>query len=164
MPGNKNSGRKPKPTGLKLISGNAGKRPLNLAEAEIDLDRPLPPPHLTDDAKVEWGRVVETLYLAGLMTAVDRAALAAYCQAYGRWAQAERALAEMAAKDPTTGGLLIKTSNGNAIQNPLVGIANKAQADLVRYAAEFGMTPSSRSRVQATPPEKENPFSKNGRK
>ena len=72
---------------------------------------------------------------------------------YGRWVQAERAIAKMAQKDHLTGGLMIKTTNGNAIQNPLVGTANKAAADMMRYAAEFGMTPSARSRIAATPPE-----------
>ena len=67
--------------------------------------------------------------------------------------QAERASAKMAEKDQLTGGLMIKTSNGNAIQNPLVGTANKAAADMMRYAAEFGMTPSARSRIAAQPPE-----------
>ena len=42
---------------------------------------------------------------------------------------------------------MIETSNGNAIQNPLVGTANKAASDVVRYAAEFGMTPSTRVRL-----------------
>ena len=95
------------------------------------------------------------LYAAGLMTELDRAALAAYCAAYGRWAQAERAINRMAAKDELNAALMIKTVSGNAIQNPLVGIANKAKADMVRYAAEFGMTPSARSRVTATPEERE---------
>jgi P27 family predicted phage terminase small subunit len=72
--------------------------------------------------------------------------------AYGRWVQAERAIAKMAEKDQLTGGLMIKTSNGNAVQNPLVGTANKAAADMMRYAAEFGMTPSARSRISAEPP------------
>ena len=60
----------------------------------------------------------------------------------------------MAAKDELNAALMIKTTSGNAIQNPLVGIANKAKADMVRYAAEFGMTPSARSRVTATPDDK----------
>ena len=47
---------------------------------------------------------------------------------------------------------MIKTTNGNAIQNPLVGTANKAATDMVRFAAEFGMTPSARSRINVTPP------------
>jgi len=59
----------------------------------------------------------------------------------------------MAAKDELNAALMIKTTSGNAIQNPLVGIANKAKADMVRYAVEFGMTPSARSRVTANPEE-----------
>lgn len=53
----------------------------------------------------------------------------------------------MAAKDTVTDGLIIRTRSGNIIQNPLVGTANKAMADMVRYAAEFGLTPSARTRV-----------------
>ena len=87
------------------------------------------------------------------MSNVDRAALAAYCQAYARWAQAERSIAKMAERDLLTGGLMIKTSNGNAIQNPLVGTANQAMAAMMRFATEFGMTPSARSRIAAEPPE-----------
>jgi P27 family predicted phage terminase small subunit len=145
-------GRKPKPTSTKLVAGNPGRRPLNEAEAVLETALPEAPAELTPDAREEWARVSEELYVAGLLKRIDRVALASYCQAYGRWAQAERAIAKMAEKDTLTGGLMIKTSNGNAIQNPLVGIANKAMADMVRYAAEFGMTPSARSRITAEPP------------
>lgn len=145
------SGRKPKPTALKLVTGNPGKRAINKKEARLDLAEPTPPEFLNTDAKVEWGRVVGTLYRAGLMTELDRAVLSAYCQAYGRWAQAERALSRMADKDEYNRALMVKTHNGTAVQNPLVGTANKAKADMVRYAVEFGMTPSARSKVNATP-------------
>jgi P27 family predicted phage terminase small subunit len=144
-------GRKPRPTHVKLVTGNPGKRPLNRAEPRPAGGLPQPPAELTDDAKTEWRRVARALHQAGLLATLDRAALAAYCQAYARWRAAEKALADMAARDPLTSGLLIKTSNGNAIQNPLVGIANKAAAAMVRYAAEFGMTPSARSRIAAAP-------------
>ncbi len=146
------TGRKPKPTHLKLVTGNPGKRPMPRAEAKVVPALPSPPPHLADEAKVEWGRISDDLFKVGLLSHIDRAALAAYCQAYGRWVQAERALAEMAKRDQLTGGLMIKTTNGNAIMNPLVGIANKAAADMVRYAVEFGMTPSARSRINAEAP------------
>lgn len=88
------------------------------------------------------------------MTELDRGVLAAYCQSYGRWVQAERALARMA--DEQSDGdqaLTIVTHNGTAMQNPLIGIANKAKADMVRFAIEFGMSPSARSRVNASPNE-----------
>jgi P27 family predicted phage terminase small subunit len=147
-------GRKPKPTHLKLVTGNPGRRPQKVAP-EPKSEAPQPPPELTEDALVEWNRVSAELHGLGLLTGVDRAALAAYAQAYGRWAAAERALAKMAAADSVTGGLLIKTTNGNAIQNPLVGVANKAAAAMVRYAAEFGMTPSARSRIEASPSQRD---------
>jgi P27 family predicted phage terminase small subunit len=83
------------------------------------------------------------------LSKIDRAALAAYCQSYGRWVQAEQRLAEMAERDPITAGLMIKTSNGNVVQNPLVGAANRALHEMVRIATEFGMTPSSRMNMPA---------------
>ncbi len=140
-------GRKPKPTHLKLIEGNPGKRPIRMGPDRPATAMPEPPDHLNDLARAEWERVAHGLHALRLLETVDRAALAAYCVAYARWVQAERAIAEMAKRDLLTGGLMIKTSNGNAIQNPLVGTANKAASDVVRYAAEFGMTPSARVRL-----------------
>ncbi|WP_395066171.1 phage terminase small subunit P27 family [Paraburkholderia silvatlantica] len=92
------------------------------------------------------------LFDLGLLTRVDRAALAAYCMAYERWVKAEQALAKMAERDLLTGGLMIKTTNGNAIQNPLVGTANKAMLVMVRIATEFGMTPAARASIAAGVP------------
>jgi P27 family predicted phage terminase small subunit len=157
-------GRKPKPSHLKLVTGNPGKRPVNDFEAAPQRDLPLPPTELNDDAKVEWGRVSGELYRVGLLSAVDRATLAAYCQAYGRWMQAERVLGAMAKKDSETLGLMVTSAKGNPIQNPLIGVANKAMADMAHYAIEFGMTPSARSRIKASPPDEKanNPLAKFG--
>lgn len=142
-------GRKPRPTNIKVIAGTDRADRRNEQEPKPDLNRPDVPPHLSDEGKVEWGRVCEEAYALGILSNLDRAGLAAYCQAYGRWVQAEKALAMMAERDPVTRGLMIKTTNGNAIQNPLVGTANKAMQDMIRYAAEFGFTPASRSRISA---------------
>jgi len=155
-------GRKPTPTHLKLVRGNPGKRALPKKGDEIPvvIEEVSPPPFLSDDAKVEWGRMMQALVALKLVSSLDRAAFAAYCQAYGRWAQAERALATMRERDPNAAGLLVKTTGDNIVQNPLVGIANKAMADMVRYAAEFGMTPSARVRLNGSggAGAQENPF------
>ena len=147
------SGRKPTPTALKLVKGNPGKRALNKREAKVPQVKPEAPPFLCPDGEKEWARVVDTLFTAGLLTSLDAAALGAYCASYGRWAQAERALRY--AEQTDQGGLVITTATGNPIQAPLVGIANKAAADMVRYAVEFGMTPSARSKVAARDPDAE---------
>ena len=108
---------------------------------------PEAPVFLTTDARTEWDRVALQLYRMGLLYEIDVASLAAYCQAYGRWVTAERVIGAMAEKDQLTSGLMIKTTNGNAIQNPLIGTSNKAASDMVRYAAEFGLTPAARARI-----------------
>ena len=141
-------GPPPKPTHLKLITGNPGKRPLNKHEPQPRRERvPSPPVELCEDAKIEWRRIARELHRLGLLTFVDRGALAVSCQAYGRWIAAERALARMAERDQLTYALMIKTTNGNAIQNPLVSTANKAMIAYMRCASEFGMTPASRTRI-----------------
>ena len=149
--------RPKKPTALNLVRGNPGKRPLNKAEPrpEPNANVPAAPRHLSKDAATEWRCVCRELVALGILTNLDRAALAAYCQSYGRWVQAERALAKM---ESEADGLTVETQSGNTIQNPLVGIANKAMADMVRYSAEFGMTPSARTRVRAEPVQDDNPF------
>lgn len=159
------AGRKPKPTALKIIEGNPGRRPLPEFEPRFDPSQPTPPPFLNDDAKVEWGRVSGILYEAGVLTEIDRSVLAAYCQAYGVWAQAEREIGKL--QDASVlNGLLMKTKDGNFIQQPLLGIANKARADAIKFASEFGMGPSSRARMGSigTANKKENPFAKNGKR
>jgi hypothetical protein len=82
-------GRKPKPTHLRLVGGNAGKRPIKANEPKPEVAAPQPPPHLNEAAKAEWGRIVGQLLALRLVTELDRAALAAYCVAYARWAEAE---------------------------------------------------------------------------
>jgi P27 family predicted phage terminase small subunit len=78
----------------------------------------------------------------GLLTALDVTVLAAFCVSYGRWRETEEKLAEQREKDPVTRGLLI---DGRI--NPLVKIARNAAADMLRFAAEFGMTPAARTRI-----------------
>jgi P27 family predicted phage terminase small subunit len=75
----------------------------------------------------------------GVLTPIDRAALAAYCQAYGRWVEAEERLRETP--------MLFKTPSGYVQQSPWLGIINKQLEIMGRYLVELGMTPASRSRV-----------------
>lgn len=147
-------GRKPEPSALKVIKGNPGKRSLPKDEPTPEPAVPDPPRHLSEPALDEWKRVAVQLYRLGVLADIDMAVLAAYCQAYGRWVQAEEALARamrrMEGDDAEPGDGLIRVSpKGNPVQQPLIGIANKAAADMVKYASEFGMGPSSRARVKA---------------
>jgi P27 family predicted phage terminase small subunit len=138
------------PTHLRLLRGNPGKRPIKPEpEPTVPGKSPEPPAFLSEDATNEWWRVAPELHALGLLTVLDYMPLAAYCEAYSRWATAERLLATMVGSDPETKGLTIRGSAGNPIQNPLLKIARNAAADMVRFAGEFGMTPVARSHLSA---------------
>jgi P27 family predicted phage terminase small subunit len=137
-------GPRPTPTHLRLLRGNPSKRSVNRNEPQppIPPEVPEPPDFLLPVAKDEWWRCAESLHRLGLLTLVDIAPFAAYCQAYARWQQAEELLTAMG-----QGAMLVRTATGGAVQNPLLRVAFTAASDMVRYAAEFGLTPAARTRV-----------------
>jgi|AACY02.3.fsa_nt_gi phage terminase, small subunit, putative, P27 family len=104
--------------------------------------QPRCPEHLDPVARKEWRRLARPLFEAGILTIADRAALAAYCQAYSRWAEAEAKLQQTPK--------LIKTPSGYVQQSPWVSIANKQLELMGRYMAELGITPTSRARLPET--------------
>jgi P27 family predicted phage terminase small subunit len=101
---------------------------------------PTRPEWLLVEAKREWSRIVPELQSLGLLTVVDRAALASYCQWWARWVEAEKAL--------VVWGLTFMTPNGYIQQRPEVAIAEKASDKCRAFLIEFGLTPASRSRVK----------------
>jgi len=116
-------------------------------EPKPALVRPSCPAWLAKEAKREWRRIASELESLGLLTRVDRASLAAYCQCYARWVEAEAALVKL------DGGMTLTTTTdkGNLIQHPAVGIANKAMSEMRAFLTEFGMTPAARTRINAKP-------------
>ena len=135
-------GRKPKPTKLKELSGNPGHRPLNSNEPQppVPENTPYVPRWLNEHGKEEWRRVVKVLLGLGLYTEIDRTALSMYCQAFGRWRVAEEQL--------EVDGPILQSDNGNYYQNPWLHTANQAWEQMRKMLSEFGLTPSSRSRLE----------------
>jgi P27 family predicted phage terminase small subunit len=122
-----------------MREGNPGKRPLNLNEPQFG-GLPKCPAHLDKNAKAEWRRISRELAAVGLLSAVDRAALAAYCAAWSRWISAEEGIQKH--------GTVIKSpKSGYPIQNPYVSISNTALDLMRKFLIEFGLTPASRSRI-----------------
>jgi P27 family predicted phage terminase small subunit len=85
-----------------------------------------------------------------LLTGLDRALLAAYCQAHALWVEAVSSLERY--------GTMVKSPNGFPMQSPYVAVANKQVDIMVRIAAELGMTPSSRTRIRVGEKTPEDPF------
>jgi P27 family predicted phage terminase small subunit len=144
------SGGRPQPTRLKLLRGNPGKRALNPDEPQPDPALPEPPDHLSDEAQREWERVGGLLLSLGLVSDLDRAALAAYCQAWGRWVEAEEALRQY--------GVVIKSPAGFPIQSPFLAVANKALEQMRWTLLEFGLTPAARTKVRGEPEAADDPL------
>ena len=74
------------------------------------------------------------------------AALAGYCQAYGRWIDAEKNIKKLQKRDGKD-AMLINTPKGYVMINPYISVANKSMELMYKFMVEFGLTPSSRTRI-----------------
>jgi len=134
-------GPAPKPTALVLLEGNRGKRPLNRREPKPREKAPPCPEHLDDRARQEWRRLVPILRRMRVLTEADQILLGNLCQAYSTLVKSQLKLTET--------GHLLKSPNGYPLLNPLVGIVNQSTETVIKIAREFGLSPASRTRLQA---------------
>ena len=134
-------GRKPKPTAIKVLEGNRSK--VQLKEDDMKPEGvPVCPEWLDGVAKEEWERLAPQLITMGVLTSADTVAFAGYCQAYARWQEAEEHI--------SADGATFVTPNGYIQQTPWVSIAHTNQKIMLQFSCEFGLTPSSRSRIIAS--------------
>ena len=134
----------PKPTELKVIEGNPGKRPLNDREPKPVSGPPACPSWLPKTAKSEWRRVIKELSALGLVHKMDRAVLEGYVYWYSEW----RRLADYLAEND----LVVEIFDDDGLlkevrKRPQVIECREAFKQMKACAAEFGMGPASRSRV-----------------
>jgi P27 family predicted phage terminase small subunit len=159
-------GRRPLPTAIKNLRGNPGKRKPNENEPKPIVGDPEMPEGLSDAAKAEWCAMIPHLLAMRVLTPVDRAALAGYCYTYDIWMRASVDIREF--------GVLLKapvmgrkgTPEEDSViawitkKNPAVAIANEALKTMKSYLTEFGMTPSSRTKISTPKDEAEDQFAK----
>jgi P27 family predicted phage terminase small subunit len=150
----------PKPHALRVLEGNAGKRPLDLsAGINPRIEVPSAPKHLGQEARKEWKRITPILAELGLVSGLDRAALALYCQAVGRLSELETAfngqvdrLVDEGASyaDAVYKASYSVTPSGYAQQSVIVQLIGKHREQVNRYLMHFGLSPAARGRVQAS--------------
>ncbi|KAA1171041.1 P27 family phage terminase small subunit [Marinobacter salinexigens] len=116
-----------KPTALKVLAGNPGKKPLPEGEPNYGNADLMPPEWLTEGAKARWEPLARALQVNGLLNEANREVLAGYVTM----------VAEFARKVEQTGEADLKLMQ---------------QIRLV--AREFGFTPSSQAGI-ATPGKKQ---------
>lgn len=137
-------GRKPTPTALKLLAGNPGKRKIEEGEPQGVVGVPDPPEHLTEEEKAAWAYFGEQLKNAGLLTNLDAIAFELLCRAYVRAKDA-------AAKVAQYGAVWIEKGDSKIPKfaySPHWAVQNREEQKLMSLLSEFGLTPSSRTRVK----------------
>jgi P27 family predicted phage terminase small subunit len=132
-------GRKPKPTVDKVLAGVRADR-VNRSEPRPSRSTPECPDHLDAAGREAWARIVPKLDALGVLTEMDGEALALYCGAYSRWRKATEEI--------RTGGVTTFTGQGSLKSNPAVAVASQCERLMAAILIEFGLTPSSRSRVK----------------
>ena len=77
---------------------------------------------------------------AGLTAEVYHAGLEAYCVSYSLWKEAIENVFDK--------GTVVKApKSGHPMQNPYLSIANKQFTNMHKIMAEFGLTPSSKTKI-----------------
>ena len=137
------SGPAPKPTKIKQLEGNRGKRKLNEREPEPTLGC-TPPDYLSPGARAEWERVYPELAALDLATVVDQAALACWCLAVDALERATRQL--VPTEENPTPEIQITTSGYEAVSGAEL-LRRQAMKDIRAFCQEFGFTPAARSRI-----------------
>ena len=165
MAGNR-PGPQTKPTQLKVLNGNPGKRPLNDREPQPNRVAPEELHHVKPDMLREgqsqdpdtmlgaasrmWDEMAPELLRLGLLANVDINALMAGCIAWGMAVEASKKLSKegLTVEEPKTDrtGAVV----GYAIKkHPVAQIARDNYAAYRAWCQEFGLTPASRPRLQA---------------
>jgi P27 family predicted phage terminase small subunit len=145
-------GRKPKPTHLRLLEGNPGKRRINRDDMRPSEGLDAPPEWLSKSQQAGWTYAVEHAR-PGLLKRIDGSILTVFVVAEDLHRQAIEAI--------NSSGLLAPSPvKAEPMQNLYLAIANKQALIMAKAAAELGFSPSSRSRIptQAPIPTARSPF------
>lgn len=137
-------GPAPKPTKVKELQGNPGKRQTNKREPKPKRGAMLPS-ELNATAAKFIKRMRPVLDDTGILTDADIPALEMMANHY--------ALAWRAAQVVDEQGLIVIDAFGSTHKHPMLQVMKDNSALLRAYMGEFGMTPSSRTRLQV--PEKQ---------
>lgn len=147
-------GRLPKPSALKELDGDPGKRGLPKGEPRPEVCEPEAPGHWREgsEAMREWRRLAPELVRLGMLTRLDRGVLAAYCEAWEALVQADRRLRKV--------GAYHEDEKGRVTKDPAWVVKAEAVAAIGRLAGHLGISPAARARVVALPVAKDDEFTR----
>lgn len=131
-------GRKPKPTHLKLVEGNPGKRKLNRKEPVPRNKLLSPPEYLNEEQRATWSYLTANSP-KGMLKALDAGLLAAYVVAVCIHREATVKL--------QNSPMILKATSGAPVQSPYVKILSTQARLIASLGSELGFSPASRTRI-----------------
>lgn len=141
---------RPKPTALKVLEGNRGKRPLPEDEPRPDAVEPSMPSDLDATAKRIWKELAPKLVKIGLLTELDGDEFASLCQIASRLRsirgfikKENKTLSQQTERPAPDGGVYYEQKPSH-----YVGMELKYYDALRKYAADFGLSPRGRTGLQ----------------
>lgn len=148
------AGRPPKPTALKVVEGNAGKRAINKQEPDPDYLQDLSAPDwLTrvPGAVQVWDELAPKLRSAKLLTEIDVQALSQLAVSLAHFRLAATKTGENLVKHK-----LVENDEGETVEagehiNPWLLVQSMSFKQSNALMAQFGMTPAARTRVAINP-------------
>lgn len=105
------------------------------------------PTGLGEVAARNWHAIAPMLGRFNITAETDELALKLFCEAIEDYVAARDIVTEQ--------GITTVGSQGNLIMHPAVRVRESAFSRVLKMAQEFGMTPSARTNVKATPGEEE---------
>lgn len=143
-------GRKPKPTHLKIIAGEKRPSRINKDEPVANQGLAVAPAWLSSRAAEIFDQISATLHGMGIASPDDTHALA-LCASRLEEVEILTIVVEDEGRTYTSEGGLVKA-------RPEVAMRNEAMRHAQSLLAEFGLTPSARSKVSAGKAPEANPF------
>ena len=93
--------------------------------------------------------IVADLHSMGIISRIDRAILAAYCQEWATWIESVEKVRKLGTVTFVRQG---KDGPGYYTHNPHLAIANRARRQMHSLLSEMGLSPTSRARLAVKPP------------
>lgn len=150
-----------KPTALKILEGNPGKRAINHREPKPVIGVPDCPAWVSEAGRRHWPALVGLISDMGVMTIADGSAAALLCNALGEYLDACERVDEL--------GVLVEEhkydKDGNEVAsnwkpNPAAVIRSDSWRRVYLMMQQFGLTPSSRSKLHVEKPAEVDEFTK----
>jgi len=156
-------GRKPKPTAMKLLSGTAQPCRTNKKDLAMPVVTKVPPPPkwFTPLAKKIYKDTTRHLTAARVLNSVDLEMLIAYCSEYSNYLEIMQKFSPGKHGDPAEEERIIKTQTKQGMMqqvNPLFKMAQSSLEKAKAIGVEFGLTPSSRAKVNPIKQDEEDEF------